>query len=81
MISIEELLGEARGFLDAHLEPRAETDDKFVWGEGSDRVNILEETEASELTTTLAAAKRYAAARFDAGFAWLEAQSSTAVAA
>ncbi len=72
MTSIDELLVEARGFLDAHLEPRAETEDKFVWGEGSDRVNILEETEASELTTTLAAAKRYAAARFDAGFAWVD---------
>ena len=72
MTSIDELLVEARGFLDAHLEPRAETDDKFVWGEGSDRVNILEETEASELTTTLAAAKRYAAARFDAGFGWID---------
>jgi alkylation response protein AidB-like acyl-CoA dehydrogenase len=70
--SIDELLGEARGFLDAHLEPRTETDGKFVWGEGSDRVNILEETEASELTTTLAAAKRYAAARFDAGFGWVD---------
>ena len=72
VISIDELLDEARGFLDAHLEPRAESDEKFVWGEGSDRVNILEETEASELTTTLAAAKRYAAARFDAGFGWID---------
>ena len=72
MTSIDELLDEARGFLDAHLEPRTESDEKFVWGEGSDRVNILEETEASELTTTLAAAKRYAAARFDAGFGWVD---------
>jgi acyl-CoA dehydrogenase len=70
--SIDELLDEARAFLDGHLDPRTERDEKFVWGEGSDRVNILEETEASELTTTLAAAKRYAAVRFDAGFGWVD---------
>ena len=57
MTTIDELLVEARGFLDRTCAPRDETDDKFVWGEGSDRVNILEETEASELTTTLAAAE------------------------
>ena len=50
MTSIDELLGEARAFLDATLELRNDTDEKFVWGEGSDRVNILEETEASEMT-------------------------------
>ena len=72
VITIDELLDEARGFLDAHLERRIESDEKFVWGEGSDRVNILEETEASELTTTLAAAKHYAALRFDAGFGWVD---------
>ena len=72
MTSIDELLHEARGFLDATLTPRTVTDEKFVWGEGSDRVNILEETEASELTTTLAAAKRYAALRFDAGLGWID---------
>ena len=72
MTSIDELLDDARTFLDAHLEPRTESDEKFVWGEGSDRVNILEETDAAELTTTLAAAKQYAAARFDAGFGWID---------
>jgi alkylation response protein AidB-like acyl-CoA dehydrogenase len=70
--SIDELLVEARAFLDAHLEPRTASDAKFVWGEGSDRVNILEETEASEIETTLAVAKRYAAARFDAGLGWID---------
>ncbi len=72
MISIDELVDEARGFLDAHLERRIDTDEKFVWGEGSDRVNILEETEASELSTTLTEAKRYAALRYDAGFGWVD---------
>jgi len=72
VITIDELLDEARGFLDAHLERRTASEAKFVWGEGSDRVNILEETEASELSTTLAAAKRYAALRYDAGFGWVD---------
>lgn len=72
MITVDGFLDEARGFLDAHLERRAVSDEKFVWGEGSDRVNILEETEASALTTTLAEAKRYAALRFDAGLGWIE---------
>ena len=72
MTSIDEVLDDARTFLDAHLEPRTASDEKFVWGEGSDRVNILEETEASEMATTLAAAKGYAAARFDAGFGWID---------
>jgi hypothetical protein len=39
--SIDDLLDEARVFLDAHLEPRTETDEKFVWGEGSDRGSNL----------------------------------------
>ena len=72
MIWIEDLLGDARAFLDAHVEPRLASDEKFVWGEGSDRVNILEETEASEMATTLTVAKSYAAARFDAGFGWID---------
>ncbi len=72
MISIDQLVDEARRFLDANLEPRSDVDEKFVWGEGSDRVNILEETEASDLSTTVADAKRYAALRFDAGFGWID---------
>lgn len=57
MTTIDELLEDARVFLDAHVEPRTDSDDKFVWGEGSDRVNILAKTEASELETTLAEAR------------------------
>ena len=60
-----------REFLDATCPLRNESDDRFVWGEGSDRVNILEEVDPAEASAQLAEAKRYAAARFDAGFGWI----------
>ncbi len=34
-----------------------------MWGEGSDRVNILEEVDPAEASAQLAEAKRYAALR------------------
>ena len=72
MTSIDEFLAEAREFLDATCPLRSESDDRFVWGEGSDRVNILEEVDPAEASAQLAEAKRYAAARFDAGFGWID---------
>jgi acyl-CoA dehydrogenase len=72
MTSIAELLSEARGFLDQTCARRNEHAERLVWGEGSDRVNILEEVDPAEASTQLAEAKRYAAARFDAGFGWIE---------
>jgi acyl-CoA dehydrogenase len=66
------LLDEARAFLDAHCARRAVVEDAFVWGAGSDRVNILEEVETTEASAMLADAKRYAAARFDAGLGWID---------
>jgi alkylation response protein AidB-like acyl-CoA dehydrogenase len=72
MNSIEELLAEGRAFLDAHCEPVADSDEPFVWGDGSDRVNILEEVEPDRAPALLADAKRYAALRFDAGLGWID---------
>ena len=72
MTSIGELLEEARGFLDATCPLRSGHDDTFVWGEGSDRINMLEEVEREHLAAIVAEAKRYAAARFDAGFGWID---------
>jgi acyl-CoA dehydrogenase len=72
MTSIAELLSEARGFLDRTCARRDEVGDQLVWGEGSDRVNILEEVDPAGASTQLAEAKRYAAARFDAGFGWID---------
>ncbi len=72
MITIDELVAEAAGFLDATCPRRTDADEKFVWGEGSDRVSILEEVEPAEASAQLADAKRYAAQRFDAGFGWID---------
>jgi alkylation response protein AidB-like acyl-CoA dehydrogenase len=72
MIPIDELLAEARAFLDATCPMRHDTDEKFVWGEGSDRVNILEEVDPAEASAQLAEAKHYAALRFDAGHGWID---------
>jgi alkylation response protein AidB-like acyl-CoA dehydrogenase len=73
MMSIDELLAEARAFLGATCQLRNESDERFVWGDGSDRVNILEEVDFGEKASAeLADAKRYAALRFDAGFGWID---------
>ena len=48
MTSIGELVAEARGFLDATCALRKESEEQFVWGDGSDRVNILEEVDPAD---------------------------------
>jgi alkylation response protein AidB-like acyl-CoA dehydrogenase len=72
MTSIDELVAEARGFLDATCALRRESEEQFVWGDGSDRVNILEEVDPADASAQLADAKRYASLRFDAGFGWID---------
>jgi acyl-CoA dehydrogenase len=72
MISIDELLAEGRDFLDATVPMRNTSDERFVWGEGSDRITMLEEIERERLGDVVAAARRYAAARFDAGLGWID---------
>ena len=67
--SIETFRAEAREFLDANLERRGE--EAFVWGEGSDRVGVLEEKSAEQEARELAAAKEWKAKEFDAGFGWI----------
>jgi acyl-CoA dehydrogenase len=72
MIPIDELLAEGRDFLDATVPMRNMSDEQFVWGEGSDRITVLEEVERERLDDVIAAAKRYAASRFDAGLGWID---------
>ena len=67
--SIDTFRAEARAFLDDHLERRGE--EAFVWGEGSDRVGVLEEKSAEQEARELAAAKAWKAQEFDAGFGWI----------
>ena len=68
-ISEADFRAEARDFLDEHAERRVE--EKFVWGEGSDKVSILEEKTAEQEAAELAAAKGWKATEFDAGFGWI----------
>jgi alkylation response protein AidB-like acyl-CoA dehydrogenase len=68
-IALEDFINEARAFLDANAEPR--TEQKFVWGEGSDRVGILDEKTPAEEAAEVRAAKDWKAREFDAGFGWI----------
>jgi alkylation response protein AidB-like acyl-CoA dehydrogenase len=68
-ISLEAFSSEAKAFLDANAEPRPE--EKFAWGEGSDRVGLLEEKTPEQAAADLAAAKQWKALEFDAGFGWI----------
>lgn len=68
-ISLEAFTAEARAFLDEHAPRRG--DDKFVWGEGSDEVGVLDEKTEEEETREIAAAKVWKAREFDAGLGWI----------
>ena len=67
---LDDFRAEATAFLDANATPRPERT-KFVWGEGSDSVGVLEERDLDEELALLAKAKDYRAKRFDAGFGWI----------
>jgi alkylation response protein AidB-like acyl-CoA dehydrogenase len=68
-ITLDDFAAEGKSFLDANAEPRAEQ--KFVWGEGSDRVGILDEKTPEEEAEEVRAAKDWKAREFDAGFGWI----------
>jgi len=60
---------EAQAFLDANATPRSE--EKFVWGEGSDRVALFDEKAREAEQRQLEEAKAWRAARWDAGLGWI----------
>src|SRR5690349_22155082 len=68
-IALDDFVSEAKRFLDANAEPRSEQ--KFVWGEGPDRVGILDEKTPEEEAEEVRAAKDWKAREFDAGFGWI----------
>ena len=68
-IAEADFLGEARSFLDANADRRVE--EAFEWGQGSDRVGILEEKSPKEEAEEAAAAKAWKALEFDADFGWI----------
>ena len=68
-LTLDDFLAEAKTFLDDHAEARPE--EKFVWGEGSDRVGLLDEKSAEEEAREISDAKEWKATEFDAGFGWI----------
>jgi acyl-CoA dehydrogenase len=70
--SLDDFTAAARAFLDANAERKPVAADEFVWGEGDDFVGIVEEGDPETELDLLAAAKDWAAKRFDAGFGWID---------
>ncbi|MGZ4712120.1 MAG: acyl-CoA dehydrogenase family protein [Acidimicrobiia bacterium] len=68
-ISLADFTTEARAFLDANSSRRSE--EKFVWGEGSDRVGMLDEKTPDQERSEVAVAKEWKAKEFDVGFGWI----------
>jgi alkylation response protein AidB-like acyl-CoA dehydrogenase len=69
-ITLEEFESNARAFLEANAS-RKDTDKKFVWGEGSDKVAMFEEKDKETETRDVAAACGWRQKKFDAGFGWI----------
>jgi acyl-CoA dehydrogenase len=67
--TVDEFRDQARAFLDAHAEPKRE--ERFAWGQGSDRIGVLDEKTDEEEAREIAEAKAWRATLFDAGFAWI----------
>ena len=68
-ISLDEFTQDATTFLDANAERRGES--KFVWGQGSDRVGMLDEKTPEQEQCEVAEAKVWKQKEFDAGFGWI----------
>jgi alkylation response protein AidB-like acyl-CoA dehydrogenase len=62
---------EALSFLDLNAVRRSSDARDFVWGAGSDTVSLFEEPDADADAATLAAARAWRRACYDAGFGWI----------
>ncbi|MEY2627980.1 MAG: hypothetical protein RJB08_1739 [Actinomycetota bacterium] len=69
-MSPEDFTAAATAFLDANLE-RKEAEKTFVWGEGSDKVNVFEERTREQELVMLEESKAWRRKKFDAGFGWI----------
>ena len=67
--TIEDFSQRATEFLDANAERRSEA--KFVWGEGSDSVSMLDEKTPEQEQAEVAEGKAWKQKEFDAGFGWI----------
>jgi alkylation response protein AidB-like acyl-CoA dehydrogenase len=69
MITEDEFRAEALAFLEANAKRRQT--EVTGWGEGSDRVGVLEEKTPEEERADVDAAKNWRQQMFDAGFGWI----------
>jgi acyl-CoA dehydrogenase len=69
--TVEAFAEEARAFLDAHAELRVTDTRPFTWGEGDDDLSLFEEVDREAEQVQIDEAKRWRAARYDAGFGWI----------
>ena len=67
--AIEDFASEVSTFLDRHASPRPDV--AFKWGQGSDDRSVFVEIDPAAERTELAQAKRFRAARYDAGLGWI----------
>ena len=70
MISIEDFQAEVTTFLEANVAKK-EDEQKFVWGEGSDKVAMFEERSREHELAGLAKAQEWRAKRYDNGLGWI----------
>jgi len=69
-VSLEDFKTEVTAFLDANAKPRAQ-EEAFQWGKGRDNQAMFEEVDREVEKQQLAEAKKFRAARYDAGLAWI----------
>ena len=65
-ITLDDFRTEVTAFLDADATPRPD-EQKFVWGEGDDKIALFEEKDPAVERAELAEAKAFRAQRYDAG--------------
>ena len=69
MISLDEFRTQALRFLEAHAERNAE--ERLEFGQGSDRIALLEDKTSDEEQFEVAEGKAWRAQAFDTGFEWI----------
>ena len=65
--TVEQIAAEAQAFLSAHAAPRDAGDRRFVWGSGSDLVQLFRTTSPEEIEQ----ARAWRRQQFDAGLGWI----------
>ena len=68
--TLEDFRQEVTAFLDANAAKKGE-EEKFVWGEGSDKVALFDEKSRDAERAQLQEAQAWRAKRFDAGLGWI----------